>query len=204
MPKSTVNTFESNVFDSIVVDKITSFNTFIELDKNVKVNGDLLPASDSSFNIGDSSLKWNAIIGRYSMGDTDLNGTRFTVPNVASSAAGVTTILPLSITNTPYVGSSNSFAFPMKGYYLLSFETKFDLGFLSNRLDIYLYLSTAGSTQATHQINSEEGRGMPVMVNFGFWVNDLSDRFQIRIKSVDGITNFKVDFGRMILCAGNY
>ena len=169
----------------------------------IAVYSNLLPSAGAPKTLGDVSNQWGSVYNLNNFLPKGNSGTLFTMPGSITITAGVAQLIDLSINESNYTGTGQTFKFPQNGFYVLNFQVNFDVGFLNNQLIIDLFLFNALSVQSTHVLNSSAYSKRSV--TFGIWIDNFStDRFGIRVAtSTDTITNFTVPFGRMI-CGSTY
>lgn len=206
MTKTTTNVNDGGdvSFSSVTTDTLTSTSITVKeldspTDSTIDVNAHLVPGTDALYQVGVPNFRW---INSYVFDDRNLCGTTFTSPTQTIPAGFVQTKINVSIQISAYDAGSNTFKFPSKGFYVFSFHLDLDEGVATNDADISLLLSNAGQIQATHSFSSSSAdMHLPYTITFGTWIDNFNtDRFQLVIKSVDGITNFTILYGRLFRC----
>jgi hypothetical protein len=188
-------TTNSGTTDNFTVDRLIGKNS-----STVNLQGSLIPTSTDVFDIGSSSLRFSNTHNGNNYQLASSLSTPFTAPAI-SSGGGVTATVLISITNPSFNGGGNAFMFPQKGYYILSFNADWNnIGLLVNQLEIFLYRSSTGTTITT-QTEDCIDTYRPRMFTFGIWIDNLADRYQIRIRGASGTSNFTISNGNLILCS---
>ena len=125
----------------------------------ITVQGSLAPSTDNMYNIGTVALRFKDTHCLNNYEPATNAGTNFTIA-ATSAASGVTATAPLTIANAQYDGGSNTFKFPQKGYYTMSFNTDWvGIGLLANKFELFLYQTNTSTVLATHT-HTQKRRGM--------------------------------------------
>lgn len=185
------------VFDTLRVGTLSAANgTSINLEHS------LIPIADNTVSIGTQLKRIGDIHNLRNFISPDDGGTAFTTASNLTLAPSVLTDINLTITSNQFRhANGRSFKLPQKGWYTMSFFVDFDRGLNADLLRIDLYNEDISEMQQREFVN--ENSFVNSTFTFTFWGNSLTDRFTLRALNTSGnnVTNFKIQFGRLMLAS---